>query len=197
MMPPRVWSPYRSEPMKTVSQCRRASGFTLVELLTVIAIIMILAGLTVGGLSFYNRKVAEDKTRLQLKLLAAGLEAYFGENGEYPLADDANGKGNTDKLYEALFYDTDNDGNSYQDDDDQEIFLPELDPASNSQGWIAGTGENVKLIDGFGNEYRYRRMTNPTEMRNPDFDLWSMGADGKTNATTIVDPENKDDLWER
>jgi len=183
--------------MKTVPQRRMASGFTLVELLTVIAIIMILAGLTVGGLSFYNRKVAEDKTRLQLKLLASGLEAYFADNGEYPLTTNAEGKGQTDELYKALFYDTDNDGNSYQDDEDQEIYLSDLDPASNSQGWITGTGVNVKLIDGFGNEYRYRRLTNPTQMRNPDFDLWSIGADGHTNATTVEDPKNKDDIWEQ
>ena len=167
----------------------------MVELLTVVAIIMILAGMTVGGLSYYNRKVAEDKTRIQLKLISSALESYHLENGEYPLADDSQGKDQTKELYKYLFYDTDDDGSSYLNDDDQEIFLPDFDPSSNNQGWIAGSGAKVKIIDGFGNEYRYRVMTNPSQMRNPDFDLWSIGADGKTNANRVEHANNRDDIW--
>lgn len=167
----------------------------MVELLTVVAIIMILAGMTVSGLSYYNRKVAEDKTRIQLKLISSALESYHLENGEYPLANDSEGKGQTDELYKYLFYDTDDDGQNYLNDEDQEIFLPDFDPGSNNQGWISGSGTKVKIIDGFGNEYRYRVMSNPSGMRNPDFDLWSIGADGKTNANTVDHANNRDDIW--
>jgi type II secretory pathway pseudopilin PulG len=187
----------RRKPSAFVPLRRDAAGFTLVELLTVVAIIMILAGLTVGGLSYFNRKMAEDKTRLQLKLIANGLEAYYFDNGEYPLSESSTGDNKSFVLYEALFYDTDNDGKNYENDDDQETYVVEMDPGSSNQGWISGTGTNVELIDGFGNEYRYRRRSNPASMRNPDFDLWSVGADGKTNANRVEHNDNRDDIWDR
>lgn len=171
---------------------RQQTGFTLVELLTVVAIIMILAGLTVGGLSYFNRKMAEDKTRIQLKLLATGLEAYYLDNGEYPASNNQ-----SFALYEALFYDTDGDNQNYLTDEDQEIYVAELDPGSTNQGWITGSGTKVKIMDGFGNEYRYRRSGNPADMRNPDFDLWSVGADGKTNTNKVDHQNNRDDIWDR
>jgi type II secretory pathway pseudopilin PulG len=176
---------------------RQETGFTLVELLTVVAIIMILAGLTVGGLSYFNRKMAEDKTRMQLKLLATGLEAYYFDFGEYPSSQGSGTENQSYVIYEALFYDTDGDGQNYKNDEDQEIYVAELDPGSTNQGWISGTGTKVKLIDGFGNEYRYRRLSNPANMRNPDFDLWSVGADGKTNANRVDHANNRDDIWDR
>jgi len=192
---------------------RNHAGFTLVELLTVMAIVMILAGLTVGGLSYFNRRMAEDKTRMQLKLISNGLEAYHFDYGVYPPYDDENPEieaepdttgggrvkdGKTDILYKALFYDTDDDGLTYEDENEtQEIYVPEMDPSSTNQGWISGSGINVELIDGFGNEYRYRRLSNPASMRNPDFDLWSIGADGKCDADRVEHEDNNDDIWDR
>ena len=119
---------------------RNNAGFTLVELLTVVAIIMILAGLTVGGLSYFNRKMAEDKTRMQLKLISNGLEAYYFDFGEYPLANSSQGSNQSKVLYKSLFYDTDDDGENFQNDEDQEIYIAEMDPGSTNQGWIAGSG---------------------------------------------------------
>lgn len=197
MMPPRTGNSKRSDTMTANHSLRNQAGFTLVELLTVMAIVMILAGLTVGGLSYFNRKIAEDKTRLQLKLISNGLEAYHSDYGEYPLAGDNSGKNQSNELYLSLFYDTDDDGQAYDDPEEtQEIYVPEMDPSSTSQGWISGSGMNVKLIDGFGNEFRYRRMSNPAAMRNPDFDLWSVGADGRTNAGEVEHEYNNDDIWE-
>ena len=38
-------------------------GFTLIEIIVVVSIIAVLATMTVGGLSFYKRKAAENKTK--------------------------------------------------------------------------------------------------------------------------------------
>ncbi len=52
--------------MKTVNryQARHVRGFTLVEIMVVIAIIAVLATMTVGGLAWYKRKAAEGKTKV-------------------------------------------------------------------------------------------------------------------------------------
>lgn len=69
-------------------------GFTLVELLVVISIISILAGVT---LSIINpkkqRSVAEDGVRQSnLEKYALGIEAYANANGDYPPDADLNGE---------------------------------------------------------------------------------------------------------
>lgn len=186
--------------------CRRSTGFTLIELLTVVTIIVILAGLTVGGLSFFNRRQAEDKTRVQLKLLANACEEFKYDYGLYPplpnktnntpVYTNTSGDAQTNKLWTALFGDTDNDGKNYDADDDQTAYLADLDPDSKNQGWITGTGTGLKIVDGFGNEYRYRKVATASQMKNPDFDLWSIGADGKTNTSpTSTHKDNRDDIW--
>ena len=43
-------------------------GFTLVELLTVVTIIVILSGMVVGVSSFVQRKAAVEKARVQMEL---------------------------------------------------------------------------------------------------------------------------------
>lgn len=165
----------------------KSRGFTLVELLTVITIIVILAGLTVGALGWVQRKAAVDKARAQLALLENGLEQYYADTGVYPEARDRNGLA----LYYALFGDgvgpdgirgTDDDGPvDGKPDDGAKVYVPDLDPNANS-GMLEGTPGRApnKVVDPFGNpwEYiggdRYERFRN-----NPDFDIYSKGPNGE------------------
>ncbi|MGH9361569.1 MAG: type II secretion system protein, partial [Thermoanaerobaculia bacterium] len=60
------------------------SGFTLVEILTVIAIISILAGLTFASIT-YGRRFADRKaTEQEIQMLVAAAERYNTERGDYP-----------------------------------------------------------------------------------------------------------------
>ena len=162
-----------------------ARGFTLVEMLTVITIIVILAAMTLGSLQYVKDKQAREKTRVQVQLLCKSIEDYKLDNGAYPTATTSN------ELYKALFWDTDSNGKGADQDTLQKTYCAELDPLQKKQGWVQGTGANATIIDPWFNEFIYRTGTTSW---NPDFDVWSKGKDGKTNLTTKSAPENKDDI---
>jgi prepilin-type N-terminal cleavage/methylation domain-containing protein len=182
------------------------AAFTLIELMAVITIIVILAGLVVGGMSFVTDRQKKEKAKVQMALLSKALEEYKLDFGTYPPTNDKAGdysdKKGTDTssiLFDALYFDSDKDSNGVGQDDDQKIYLPELDPAISKQGWTKGTAsKNLPIIDPWGNEYCYRSAFGEppatgaapanSGTQNPDFDLWSMGKDGKTNS----DPKHKD-----
>jgi general secretion pathway protein G len=60
------------------------TGFTLMEILVVVAIIMILAG--VGGYYYLKHldEAKESAAQLQVKTLTQACEAYYTKNGEWP-----------------------------------------------------------------------------------------------------------------
>lgn len=163
----------------------RRGGFTLIELLAVITIIVILAALVVGGMEFAKVKQANEKAKIQIALISKALEEYKLDNGSYPPSTSPDGKGQSNVLYRALYQDAVDDTTKAKT-----IYLPELDPASNKQGWVSGTGPAATIRDPWGQEYLYR--SGPAA-ENPDFDLWSMGKDGKTGADA-KSPESRDDI---
>lgn len=59
-------------------------GFTLVEILTVIVIIGILAGILIPAINIALRTAKETAIRQEVNILAQGLESYKLEHGEYP-----------------------------------------------------------------------------------------------------------------
>lgn len=63
---------------------RTEPAFTLIELLVVVAIIAILAGLTLSTLGYVNRKGAESRARAEVAALAAAIDSYKVEFGIYP-----------------------------------------------------------------------------------------------------------------
>jgi prepilin-type N-terminal cleavage/methylation domain-containing protein len=207
--------------MKTNPRQGRAA-FTLIELMAVITIIVILAGLVVGGMAFVSDRQNKEKARVQLALISKALEEYKLDIGVYPptgnitTATAPKGTKNSDEaLYETLFYE----GYEYTEKSNSgaapdkwtktedgvkiakatKIYLPELDPTSSKQGWVdpvkspSPPPESTAVRDPWGNQYCYRSATTASgesneATQNPDFDLWSMGKDGKTNS----DPTHKD-----
>lgn len=219
--------------MKTNPRHGRAA-FTLIELMAVITIIVILAGLVVGGMGFVSERQAKEKAKVQTQLLAKAIEEYKLDIGMYPPTSDKNsasapnGTSTSADLYVCLFYE----GYDYAEKSKggsaptswtktvggvsvpkaTKIYLPELDPTTTKQGWVdTVTGASAKpptstpIRDPWGNQYCYRSATDAsgksnTNSQNPDFDLWSMGKDGKTNASnpSLTSPAtnnpNKDDI---
>ncbi|MEP4079248.1 prepilin-type N-terminal cleavage/methylation domain-containing protein [Haloferula sp.] len=166
---------------------KNAKGFTLMELLVVVSIMVILAGLTLGVMSYVNQKQAMEQAKIQLGLLELALEDYNSEKGEYPANTRSTGTRGSDEIHRALFP---------MEDDDAKVYLTELDPLNDSQGWLSGSGNDWQILDPWGEEYRYRTNT-ATRINavNPGFDLWSCGPDGTTRVSRgQYDPEHEDNL---
>jgi len=198
--------------MKPFARRIGQAAFTLIELMVVITIIIILAGLVVGGMEYANQRSASEKAKTQIALLSKGIEEYKLDMGAYPGTDDNTAIAGdvSEQLYETLFYEGyDYDKQSYPAVWEKtvngvkipkaiKIYLSELNPLSTKQGWVTTTtaatpAASLKILDPWGNNYRYRKGTNA---QNPDFDLWSMGKDGKSNAANpiMTDSLNLDDI---
>ena len=63
---------------------RWRAAFTLIELLVVVAIIAILAGLTLSTLGYVNRKGAESRARSEVAALAAAIDSFYIDYSAYP-----------------------------------------------------------------------------------------------------------------
>ena len=159
-------NPVSDLPMKTKTSPYYPKGFTLVEMLITITIIVILAGMSLGGFNFVTNKQATKKAEIQLSLLANALEEYKLDYGSFPTS-----SGGTNVLYTVLYK------NGVDNPNTDEIYLSELDPNNDRQGWIDQSGGTVKLVDPWGEEFIYRDGTD-ANAKNPDFDLISKGKDG-------------------
>ncbi len=192
--------------MKSVSlpQNTRQNGFTLLELLIVMGIMIFLAGAIVAGIAAVNRNTTENQTQLFMAELDRGLEAFKLDNGSYPL--NPPGDGNRDTkglegssvLYLYLSGDRSSGGSSGAGSDapngiaDQvedeesttEIYVSELAHVEGSNAnpprSIFVNGQYL-VVDAFGNPLRYLAEApniSPEDRKtiNPTFDLWSQGA---------------------
>jgi len=71
--------------MKTnINTTSKKTGFTIIELLTVMSIIVILIGLFVPALNKVKRYANEIRQKAQLNSIATGLEFFNAETGDYP-----------------------------------------------------------------------------------------------------------------
>lgn len=76
-----------------ISLSKRKEGFTIVELLIVIVVIGILAGLVITTYSGIQQKARNTERQTDLKAVQGQLEAYYATNGYYPANSTTNGLG--------------------------------------------------------------------------------------------------------
>lgn len=68
----------------TPSARRHFAAFTLIELLVVVAVVAILAGITLAALGGANKRAARDRTKGEISAIANALERYRSQHGGYP-----------------------------------------------------------------------------------------------------------------
>ena len=74
---------------RSLSAARQSGGFTLVELLVVIGIIAILAGVALGPITSGIRKARESACMQTTRTLALAEFQYANDNNNYPDGADA------------------------------------------------------------------------------------------------------------
>ena len=169
-------------------------GFTLVELLVVLAIVGVLLGVMFRGYFYVLDKQAHKQADVELEALRVSIETYRRSFQGYPtcpqkvctpgeclflsLAGFHNEKGTLEMppypatISTHLFgYDL----NSY---DRSQIPEVEHNEGDSLMRWLSETlGKDVAFIDPWGSEYVYEY---PREDESPGYRLFSMGPDGKT-----------------
>jgi type II secretory pathway pseudopilin PulG len=183
-----------------------ANAFTIIELLMVVAIIIALAAISIGGFRYATTSANRSATSARLAFISTSLESYALDFGEYPQVlrnqtatveiRDAEFKyGSSVALYQAISGDgndhivangTASDGEFTAEEAQRGI--TELNPSAYRE-----FDDNLfGMIDGFGQPFLYVRFNraDPTATRNPTFDLWSVadsGTDGDTNDAATED----------
>jgi prepilin-type N-terminal cleavage/methylation domain-containing protein len=174
-----------------IGNSRHNRAFTLVELLVVITIIIILAGLVLATVGYVQKKGARSRTEAEIAAISSACESYKADNGIYPrdasttdtldakaaTVDIAKYQAASQYLYGQLASDPNFDGVADTGYKSYMQFKPNQ----------LGTDSNGKLYlrDPFGNSYGYSTIqtatNDATKGYNPTFDLWSIADANPTN----------------
>ncbi|MBT3666883.1 MAG: prepilin-type N-terminal cleavage/methylation domain-containing protein [Opitutae bacterium] len=104
------------------------AGFTLVELLVVIVIIGILAGITFTGANYLLGAQDEKQAKSHIAAISLALDQYKSEMGGYPRTDSISNEEDIFKCGEFLLFTLngilDRDGKSLAIDDRRKSFIP-------------------------------------------------------------------------
>jgi prepilin-type N-terminal cleavage/methylation domain-containing protein len=155
-------------------------GFTLVELLAVMAIIAIIAGLTIGAFSYANRRSVESRTKAEIKALELAIEAYKLDKGAYPAsANTTRGTvsaaiANSKELYKALSGNSA--GTSLAPDSGNRAYFTAFNDGKN--GNITKDSGLYYILDPNRSPYNYIAGSPSVQTNKVSFDLWSFGIDG-------------------
>src|SRR5437868_9415001 len=69
---------------------RQRGAFTIIELLIVMAIIIILAGLILATAGYVQKKGQRSRAEAEIAAISAALENYKADNGVYPSSAETN-----------------------------------------------------------------------------------------------------------
>ena len=202
---------------------RRQAGFTLMELMVVIAIMALLATLTLMGFRYAQVTAMRNRSTAFLKAVSSGLENYHSDFGEYPrpkkpaqtstFGSKTYTVGGALMLYQALSGDGDTEleiansrlGASNGKVEGIEVSHVELKEMP-TELWKHDTSGYL-LVDGFGHPFQYM-APNPntksqygsttiktnSETVNPTYDLWSFGEDDQHTTQITLEARKSEAL---
>lgn len=195
-------NPLHGEEMKS------SRAFTLIELLTVIAIIVVLMSLVISVAGFVQDKASRDRSSAEIAAFSAAMESYKADNGIYPQTDE------TDKLdpkthkdpkdpayiaaslalYKELSGDLNADFKRTDEERDGKVYF-EFETKKSMVMLTADKKTVLGLMDPWGNSYGYSTIyvkqlqegdpNSPTGGYNPTFDLWSTANKGTNEEAWI------------
>ncbi len=177
------------------SRLRAAKGFTLMEVLIVMVIIVVLATMTISIYTWLETRKSEQTAEAVVRRVTKALDSYHTDVGEYPYGTESPFRNNgvavadgdeysSNVVYMALFGDYKNEG---VPDRDAVIYDPELNPSTQPQNnptvreikLTNKKGRQVKiyiLADPWGLTYRYRLgHEQPIPNKNPKSSKVVMG----------------------
>jgi len=182
---------------------RRSNAFTLIELILVVGIIIVLAGLVLSTVGYARKKGARARAETEIAALSAACENYKADNGIYP-RDTTNNT--TDNLAALTASPTPDPRPTSYDPNDSRYSAASFyvyaqlsgNPSGDRSTYTQrsyfqfkpnmlsppnGTGTVTAIRDPFGNSYGYStaQQADATKGFNPTFDLWSTA--GTSNAT--------------
>ena len=148
---------------KTKRGWSKGGAFTLVELMVVVAVIGIIAGIVLAAAGGAQKKAARDQAKAEIRSICVALEAYKNRVGFYP---QARPNPSTTALFTNL---------------------------TNFMTFKTSQTTNNQVLDPYGYPYWYRLVTNSTEsgsgtfaMQRESFEVWSLGLDGRSGLTNAV-----------
>lgn len=200
---PPISSRATAEKSSSARCCRRA-GFTLIELLTVMAILAILASITITVGRGVQERARIARAKADLAVLAAALESYKAQHGDYPWTPDDPPAGMTDPrwdggavLFNALSGLLTPQGALPTNEDGDPALRRSIVELTKFQLWSENAAdlpdpENPKIVLNWFNDpwgkwyyYHYRRDAAGTatgnQWKRPGFLLYSHGPDGECN----------------
>ena len=201
-------TPSKRNPSKCV-------GFTLIELLMVIAVILILAGITFGISRGVQNAQARAKARAELAIISQSLEQYKSVNGDYPWETETKELDRAKEFAKALmgWKEFDQTGSiTYKDKENVPSTGPRsfIDPEKLSYYGILPTESDdmpadLYFTDPWGNGYIYRYRTSTSGTWNnfgyvlyskgPDSSHLAVSNDGILDATLRKNSKNADNIY--
>jgi len=201
----------RSSGLSSSSTFGAGGAFTLIELMVVIAIIIILAGLILSTVGYVQKKGARARAETEIAAISAACESYKADNGIYPsiaataaLAPNSDPAGGDPTqaafqnaslyLYEELSGDHDANRSVNAADDLSGNGVVPKTYFTFKPNMLSPTDQtlNVQYIrDPFGNSYGYSTFesanSGSANGNNPTFDLWStVGETAKKSGETFT-----------
>jgi type II secretion system protein G len=176
-------------------------AFTLIEVLVVIAIIIVLAGLVLSTVGYVQKKGERSRAETEIAAMSAACESYKADNGIYPRESastdvlNAQNSGNPTNyqtaslyLYKQLSGDSNANLQPPAGAKTYFSFKPQmLDGTRDANGNLTSV---TYIRDPFRNSYGYSTIQAATGIStdgyNPTFDLWSTTGLTTTPPTTTV-----------